>query len=274
VLDYSLAGKQVVAGDEPKHRQAYRSSLLAPWPNRVAGGRWTWEGQQLQLPVNEPSVGAALHGLVVDAEFDVVEAGRTSVLLVHNLAPTPGYPFQLRIEASYVLTGGGLVCSLVAHNTDVQAVPVALGVHPYLDCRGLVDDIELMLPAATLVVGDRSWRETGRVAVDDTDLDFRVARRVGKAVIDACWTGLPEGTVRAVVQFPDGDSVEVWGGSTCRYVVIYNADTLPGTLRRRSIAVEPCTAPANAFQSGTDLDVLPAGESLTLEWGLRPSWLA
>jgi aldose 1-epimerase len=62
--------------------------------------------------------------------------------------------------------------------------------------------------------------------------------------------------------------VTIWGGSTCRYVVAYTTDTLPEPYRRSAIAVEPCTAPANALRSGSGLSVLAPGESLTLNWGL------
>jgi len=275
VLSYVVAGKEVLAGEEPADLQAYRSALLAPWPNRIADGRWTWDGEELQVPVNETAVGAALHGLVAYADFGVVAAADDAVQLAHDLDPTPGYPFSLRIEPEYRLSDEGLVCSLVARNTGDRPAPVGLGVHPYLDCRGPVDDVELMLPAETLVLGDDAWRETGRSPVADTDLDFRLPRRVGHGAIDACWTDVArddDGRVRAAVRFPDGDSVEVWGGSTCRWLVAYNGDTLPVPLWRRSIAVEPCTCPANAFQSGTDLEVVDPGQTLVLEWGLRPSW--
>ena len=30
-----------------------RGQVLAPWPNRVRDGRWTWQGRELQLPLNE-----------------------------------------------------------------------------------------------------------------------------------------------------------------------------------------------------------------------------
>jgi aldose 1-epimerase len=83
-----------------------------------------------------------------------------------------------------------------------------------------------------------------------------------------------DGRVRARVTYPDGQSVVVWGGPTTRWLVVYDAFTLTGEVFRRSIAVEPNTAPANALRSGTDLDVLAPGEELDLEWGLQPSWLS
>ncbi len=275
VLGYDVAGRTVIEGVETPERPLYRSSLLAPWPNRVSDGRWSWRGQELLLPVNEVPLSTALHGLVAYKRFTIVAQTTTTAAFVHELDPTPGYPFSLAIEADYSLTGEGLACVLRARNTGDDNAPVALGVHPYLFTRGPVDDVTLRLPAETLLVGDDRWEEVGRRPVGETDLDFRVARPVGKAAIDACWTDVvrdPDGRVTSTVGFPDGDSVDLWGGTTCRCLVVYNGDTLPGTAHRRSIAVEPCTAPANALRSGTDLDVLAPGESLELSWGVRPSW--
>ena len=41
---YADRGVPTLAGAERPELFAFRSSLLAPWPNRVVGGRWAWEG--------------------------------------------------------------------------------------------------------------------------------------------------------------------------------------------------------------------------------------
>jgi aldose 1-epimerase len=276
VLGYAVGGRTVIEGAETPELPLYRSSLLAPWPNRVAGGRWSWRGDELALPVNEVPPGTSLHGLVAYEPFELTDQTATRAAFVHQLAPTDGYPFSIAIESEYALTDDGLRCVLRARNTGEDEAPVALGVHPYLFARGLVDDLTLRLPAATLLVGSDAWEEVGREPVGNTALDFRDLTRIGSAAIDACWTDVArdaDGCVTSTVGFPDGDSVDLWGGSTCRWLVVYNGDTLPGDAHRRSLAVEPCTAPANALRSGTDLDVLAPGTTLELTWGVRPSWL-
>jgi aldose 1-epimerase len=277
VVSYLVGGKEVLAAESHSATSTYRSALLAPWPNRVAHGRWHWEGEDLQLPVNEQPPGNALHGLVAFAPFEVTELGDHRARMVHDLDSTAGYPFPLRVEASYALTDGGLECQLAAVASGDRPTPVALGVHPYLSTRGPVDDVELCVPGDQLVQVDARWEQLGHLDVSRTGLDLREGRRIGDQDIDACWTDLrrdADGRVHCRVVLPDGDAVAVWGGSTARYVVAYTSHTLPGELRRTSLAVEPCTAPANALRSGADLDVLVPGESLALEWGLRPSWLS
>ena len=49
---YDVGGRPVLDGfDEPAIADGGRGQVLAPWPNRVADGRWTWGGKELQLPL-------------------------------------------------------------------------------------------------------------------------------------------------------------------------------------------------------------------------------
>jgi aldose 1-epimerase len=275
LVSYAVGGVPVLTPlDLPA--TAYPNALLAPWPNRLAHGTWTWKGESLRLPVNDHSLGSALHGLVHDVPFTSVSQDGASVHLRHDLAASPGYPFSLRVEATYALTPHGLVCALAATNTGDGPAPVALGVHPYLDTRGPADDVVLTVPSARSVAIDEHWQEIGRQAVIDTLSDLRTGRRLGHTALDATWTELAHAGDRVTfrLELPGGDVIEVWGGPTCRYVVVFSADTLPDAFTRRTLAVEPCTAPANALRSGTDLDVVAPGETLRLDWGLRASWAA
>jgi aldose 1-epimerase len=249
---------------------AFRGSLLAPWPNRVAGGRWSWEGRDLELPVNDPAAGAALHGLVFDVEWSVTRVDATSIALAYALPVQPGYPFPLQLDATYALTPDGLACSLTALNSGAQPAPVGLGVHPYVAAPGLVDDLVVRIPAEQVLKTDDAWREVGRPPVQEAGVDFRSARRLGELQLDAGFTDVArdaEGRTQVTVGLPDGRQVVLWAGRTCRWWLIYTGHTLPPADFRRSLAVEPMTCPPNALSTG-EIDVLAPGESLRLDWGL------
>ena len=269
VTDYRFRGRQVLAGREHPDLFAYRGSLLAPWPNRVTDGQWSWQGQELRLPLNDPTgVDAALHGLVVDAAFSVEQTSAGSVSLSYDLQPTPGYPFALRLRVAYALTDAGLDCSLTAMNTGDREAPVGLGVHPYVAAPGLVDDLVVTLPARTVLVTDDQWREVARLPVEEAGLDVRTGQRLGSLELDGAFTDLETdaaGRVETMLAAADGVEVVLSAGPTCRWLVVYSGHTLPGDDRRRSIAVEPMTCPPNALATG-EVDVLPPGASLTLDW--------
>jgi aldose 1-epimerase len=244
--------------------------VLAPWPNRVADGRWTWRGQELELPVNDPATGTALHGLVYDVDWSVEHVGSCAITLGYDLAGTAGYPFPLRLVTSYELGVDGLVCVLIATNVGTTPAPVGLGVHPYLAAPGLVDDLQITIPAETFLEADDAWREIARQPVDAVGLDFRAPRRLGDLVLDAAFTNVVAGAggrTEARVDRPDGPMVALWSGSTCRWWLLYTGHTLLPADRRRSLALEPMTCPPNALNTG-EIDVLEPGAELRLEWGL------
>lgn len=47
------------------------SAVLTPWVNRVRNGNYSFEGRNYQLPINEPNLGNAIHGLLARAPFTV-----------------------------------------------------------------------------------------------------------------------------------------------------------------------------------------------------------
>jgi Aldose 1-epimerase len=55
--------------------------LLAPWPNRIDGGRYTFGGAELQLALTEPAYGNAIHGLTRWMAWTPVWHGASAVLL-------------------------------------------------------------------------------------------------------------------------------------------------------------------------------------------------
>ena len=69
-----------------------------------------------------------------------------------------------------------------------------------------------------------------------------------------------------------GPGVALWVDERHGWLQVYTADGVPGTARR-SLAVEPMTAQADAFRSGDDLVVLAAAgevdDEFSATWGIR-----
>src|SRR5207244_9609778 len=55
--------------------------LLAPWPNRVDGGRYVFGGTEYQLALTEPARGNAIHGLTRWAAWTAVRQDASVVRL-------------------------------------------------------------------------------------------------------------------------------------------------------------------------------------------------
>jgi aldose 1-epimerase len=275
---YSAAGREIVDGyAADEMASAGRGQVLLPWPNRVEDGRWSWEGSELQLGLTEVKRNNANHGLVRWSGWELVQDDDATAVARHVLHPQTGYPFRLTAELRYRLTDTGLVVEVRVENRTDAAAPVGLGFHPYLAAGGPVDECSLTVPAARwLEVDDRGLpvAEHGveEPASDGADYDFRAARTIGAQLLDTPYTDLSRdgGLARVVLDGPAGRTT-LWADDTFGYLQVFTGDTVPQSeRRRRGLAVEPMTCPANALKTGKGLVVLEPGEALTGSWGISP----
>jgi aldose 1-epimerase len=276
VLEY--AGRPLVHGfDEDQMSTAGRGQLLMPWPNRIRDGAYTFDGRELQLGLTEPARHNASHGLVRWAAWSPEEHGSSSASLSYRLMAQSGYPWTVDLHVLYDLSADGLTVTQTATNLSDRPAPYASGAHPYLTAgTGSVDAWELMLPASTRLVADERLIPVGEEQVAGTPYDFRVARPLRDTVLDHAFGDLArddEGAATVHVRDPEtGRGAAVWVDGHHPWVMVFSADE-GWDLPRQALAVEPMTAPPDAFRSGRDLVVLaPAGEpgdELSVSWGIR-----
>ena len=273
---YRAGDRDVVDGfGEQEMAVNARGHVLAPWPNRLRDGRWTWDGEEHVTPLSEAETGNAIHGLVRYVAWQVVERSADAVTLEHLLHPQPGYPFPLRLQVAYQLTSAGLRVPTTATNAGDVALPYGEGHHPYLAAgAGLhVDDCELVAPGRTRLETDDRAIPTGALPVAGTPYGLRAGRRIGDLVIDHCFTDLDrDADGLAWVRFcgPDGRGAAVWLDEHYGYLQLFTGDVVAEPRRRRGLAVEPMTCPPNALQTGEAVLRLAPGESTTASWGITP----
>ena len=255
--------------------EAGHGQILAPWPNRLRDGAWSWAGERLLLPVDEPTKGnSASHGLVRRLTWTVIAHDCRRLRMHCVLDPQPGYPFPLEVIAEYrVDETDGLSSSITARNLGTRPAPVALGVHPYLrpPGGGLIDQAMVRVPAATRMLPDEWGIPYGRESVAGTDFDLRTLRPLGVLAVNDAFCDLErdvDGGVHVQLAGSDGRSVVLRAGPSCRWLQVYTGDGLEPARRRRSIAIEPMTAPAGALSSGLGVTVLAGGASMSLDWGI------
>jgi len=269
-------GRPLVAGwPEDEQASSGRGQLLVPWPNRIRDGRYAFEGRDLQLPLTEPGHHNASHGLVRWASWTVEEHTEHTVSSVLRLMNQPGYPWTLDLHVIHDVSATGLTVTVTATNLSGFPAPYALGAHPYLTCGpGPVDEWELTLPGTTRLEVDDQLIPVGREQATG-EWDFRGGRVVGGTVLDTTYTDLErldDGQVEVRVVDPrTGAGTALWMDDRHRWVQVFTGDTLP-TRAREALAVEPLTAPPNAFVTGEDVVVLaPAGnpgDEHSASWGI------
>jgi aldose 1-epimerase len=276
VLEY--AGRPVLHGfAEDEMSGAGRGQLLVPWPNRIRDGRYTFEGRELQLGLTEPSRGNASHGLARWAAWTPEEHAASSVSLGYRLMAQSGYPWTVDLHVLYDLSADGLTVTQTATNLSDRPAPYASGAHPYLSAGdGPVDGWELTLPASTRLLSDERQLPVGEEDVAGTAYDFRIARPVGDLRLDDAFGGLErdaDGVATALVCHPaTGRGAALWVDRHHHWLMAFSADD-GWDPPRQALAVEPMTAPPDAFRSGRDLLTLnPAGEAgdeVSVSWGIR-----
>ncbi|MBO9626352.1 MAG: aldose 1-epimerase family protein [Microbacterium sp.] len=240
--------------------------VLVPWPNRVRDGVWSDEGTTRRLAITEPKLGNASHGLLRFASYEIQSTDDAAVLRA-AVVPQTGYPYLLDTSVSYDLHERGIDVTHTITNRSSAPAPVALGTHPF-PTIGDVDPHELVLrvPAATSFEVDERMLPTG---TRPADAALRAGVRLGDVTLDTGFADLDrddDGRVRSTLTAPDGRRVTLWQGEGFDYVQVYTTPGYPG--QALAVAIEPMTAPAEAFNSGLGLRRLAQGETWTLHWGI------
>ena len=272
--EYTVDGAPVVDGYGAEEMcNGGRGQTLIPWPNRLAGGRYEFGGDTLQLPLTEVGKNNAIHGLTRWANWTVASSSPSSAVLVHQLHPQPGYPFALDCRLEYALSDTGLTVHTVTTNAGDRPCPYGTGAHPYLTAgTDTVDGATLQAPGRRYLPVDGQGIPTGTTDAEGTPYDFRTPRSLDGALLDHCYTDLErdaDGIAAVVLSGPDR-AVRLWFDAASPYLQVFTGDTLPSSRRRQGLAVEPMTCPPDAFRTGDGLLVLEPGQTVTTTWGITP----
>jgi len=247
---------------------------LIPWPNRLADGKYVFDGAQYQVALSEPEKHNAIHGLLRWRAWRVVRTSSAGVTMGIRLHPMQGYPFLLDVEVDYTLDDDGLTVTTTATNAGAHPCPYGAGQHPYLSPGvGLINQCTLQFEAGVRIVTDNERQlPTGTEVVEGTTYDFREPRLLATTTLDFAFTDLSrDADGRAWVRLGgiDGRRAELWVDESYSIIELYTGDTLVPERRRKGLGAEPMTCPPNAFASGDALIRLEPGQSVSTAWGAR-----
>ncbi len=268
LISLQFRGRHVVVpGDVNQPNSAYRGSVLAPWPNRLADGRYRYDGVDYQVDINEPSRQTALHGLVYEVPWTVVSHSADSCELTCVIDDSVSYPSKLELSINYSLAINGLTIELTAHNQGSRTAPYGCSIHPYLVAgTDALDEWTLSLGCDQVQHVDGERLLPTRVGhVSGTLFDFCAARPIGSTEIDNAFRN--DGINRMLhLRSTMGTGVEMEWSDDCVWVQLHTADR-PGLGHHRAgLAVEPMTCPPDALNSGVDLVHLVPDASHKTVW--------
>ncbi|BCP56163.1 aldose 1-epimerase [Kaistia sp. 32K] len=162
----------------------YFGAVAGRFANRIAGGRFTIDGEDFQVSPNEAP--NHLHGGFKGfgtRVWKLARADASSVTLAITGADgDEGYPGTVEVELTYAIDAPGTLRTSIRATTD-RPTPVNLAQHSYfnLDGAGTVRDHVLTIPAETYLAVDAGKIPTGEFRpVEGTPFDFRAGRPVGQ----------------------------------------------------------------------------------------------
>jgi aldose 1-epimerase len=243
--------------------------LLFPFPGRIAGTSFTWEGKRYELEAGD-AFGNAIHGFVMWRPWRIIEQTDSRVVgQFHAWREDPSlqarWPADFRITATYTLRGTTLRGDYLIENPCDVPLPCGLGTHPYfrLPLGGPnADDCLVKLPVTERWELQDMLPTGRRLSVPDAAA-LQAGKRFGELQLDDVFAGLTfdEGWCRAEVHDPgSGVTIAERFDGAFRECVVF---TPP---HREAICIEPYTCVPGAFdlaQQGHDvgLRVLPPGGS-------------
>ena len=255
---------------------AARGQSLIPWPNRLRDGRYSFDGEEHQLPLTEPAKHNAIHGLVRWANWSAASQAEDHVTMAYLLHPQSGWPFALALEIEYRVGDGGLTVRTRATNVGSEACPYGAGAHPYLTLgTDRIDPLHLQAPGQRYMTADDRGIPTGSEPVEGTEFDFLSPRELGDTQLDTGYGQLrrdQDGRARVRLSTPDEQRrATLWLDEGYPYLMLFTGDSLPERgRRRRGLGIEPMTCAPNALQSGDGPPILTPGESIATAWGIAP----
>lgn len=227
--------KDIITKGDPSAPTKAGMAFLAPFANRVRGATYVFDGVLYSLPRN--SEGNAIHGLLLDREFNVVSSSASSATLETTLSHQ-GYPSQLNLQVTYSISEGLLTAEAVVKNLGPRRAPLVVGWHPYF------------------VVGNMPWRIEAEAfrceAIDKIPtgrLYYYEFSEGGE--YDDCFL-VPSGTVKLIVS--GKEAVRIVSDSM-RYFQVY-------TGIKGSVAIEPMSGAPDAYHNHMGLIVVEPSQSV------------
>ncbi|MBI1774084.1 MAG: aldose 1-epimerase [Proteobacteria bacterium] len=239
---------------------------LVPYSNRVRGGRFSFCGRKVALPITPETDPHFEHGHGWRRPWQIagLSRGSLSLLLDH---PADAWPWHYQAEQKIeLMESGGLRLVLTVTNLDDDPMPLGVGYHPYFpkspntrltaNVHAMWATDEEILP--TELVPPRPEADPNRgMAAAKTALDNVFTAWDGHAQID--W---PEASARLRVE----------ADAPLRFLVLYTPAKEP------YFCAEPVSNATDAFnladtgRTDTGMIVLGPGQSLCAQVRLVPAW--
>lgn len=173
-----------------KSDEKYHGAVVGRYANRIAQGKFSIEGQEYILPINNGL--HHLHGGIKgfhDVVWTVDEVNPDSIILSYlSQEKEEGYPGNLHLTVIYTVTDENALRIRFRARTD-KATVINVTNHAYFNLNGQgsgdILNHQLMINALQYTPVDETLIPSGNLAsVEETPFDFRKADNIGRRIHD------------------------------------------------------------------------------------------
>lgn len=104
--------------------------VMAPFANRIEAGRFSFDGREVQLPLNNPAEGMASHGFSRGRTWRVEAVDAASATLVDEVSQDD-IAYRYRVTERVEVSAEGIFIGLTVRNIGRAPLPFGIGLHPW-----------------------------------------------------------------------------------------------------------------------------------------------
>lgn len=240
------------------YKNTYASSILFPFANRIKDGKYHFNGNNFQFPVNVKEENNALHGLVFDKTFDLVdtkleEKSITVVFEYDEKKESPGFPYTYTVQLIYHFTEDNLDLEMIIKNTDIKVFPFTIGWHPYFLSSNLSKSSLAFNGDKKMILDKRN------ITIDSKKVDTSKGIAIKNNQFDDCWSLNSDEIIFTTPEY----KLKFNATGNNNFLQVY---TPP---KKNTIAIEQTTGVSDSFNNKIGLNVLNANNTYQIKWSLN-----
>ncbi len=240
-----------------------RSAKLFPFPNRLKDGHYSYRQRHYTLAANFPWSDHAVHGLLYNQPFELIaqEANKEYAevtLRFEATKLTDGYPFAFRLDVRYHIDYQGVLsCNTTITNLGTEHFPFGDAWHPYFSLGCELEQCQLTMSPHSELEHQHDL-PTGEFICTDV---FSAPTSLKGMSLNHCYQfNDPSEQTLMLTRDDKRASLRFEQSKGYSFVQLYTPPSEP------SIAIEPMTCPADAFNNHIGLLELAPEQSVHFHW--------
>jgi aldose 1-epimerase len=240
------------------YKQSYASSILFPFANRILDGKYEYLNQKHQLNQNAASSTNAIHGLIYNKPFKVIDKkynlNSVSVTLAYTQkTKQKGFPFLFSILLTYTLFENDISLKVTINNIDDKSFPFTVGWHPYFYSEDRKSSIIKINSIKEIIHNDKM------IPIKTEDSKLPNHFKIGNQKFDNCYLLKDDSVTFKTPNY----SLKLRSSFDKNYIQIYTPEL------DNHIAIEPITGPSNSFNNNLGLKTLQPKEVFNIQWTIQ-----